>query len=51
MYNDSVEKAIFCHLQPEMLDGDNAYACPKCDKKVRAAKGTHLSKLPRILTL
>jgi len=49
--NDSIERALFGYLRPEILDGDNKYACPTCDKKVVASKGSRLDKLPKILTL
>ena len=49
--NDSIEKAIFGYLKPEILDGDNAYFCCDCDKKVKASKGSRLNKLPKILAL
>ena len=49
--NDSIEKAIFGYLKPEILDGYNKYACSVCDKKVQAQKGFRLNKLPKIFTL
>jgi ubiquitin C-terminal hydrolase len=49
--NDSIEKAIYENSKSETLTGDNAYSCSGCDKKVTASKGTHLDKLPKILTL
>jgi ubiquitin C-terminal hydrolase len=49
--NDSIEKAIYFNSKAEILEGDNAYACSGCNKKVTASKGTHLDKLPKILTL
>ena len=36
-------------IQGEMLEGDNAYLCEKCDKKVDTLKRTCLKKLPRYL--
>ena len=32
-----------------MLEGENAYLCEKCDKKVDALKRTSIKKLPRYL--
>ena len=32
-----------------MLEGDNAYLCEKCDKKVDALKRTCVKKLPKHL--
>jgi ubiquitin C-terminal hydrolase len=49
--NDSVEKAMFENSKTTLLSGDNAYMCPKCNKKVDASKGTKMNKLPKILTL
>lgn len=34
-----------------MLEGDNAYFCEKCDKKVNTLKRTCLKKLPNHLIL
>ena len=34
-----------------MLEGDNAYHCEKCDKKVNALKRMCLKKLPNHLIL
>ena len=50
-YNDSIEKALFKYLCPEILEGDNAYQCSGCNKKVTASKGSRLERLPKILTL
>lgn len=49
--NDSIEKALFEYLKPEILEGDNAYMCSGCNKKVKAKKGIKLEKLPKIMTL
>ena len=49
--NDSIERAIFKYLCPTILEGDNAYECSGCDKKVTASKGARLQRLPKILTL
>jgi len=35
----------------EMLEGDNAYQCSKCDKKVSALKRMCFKKLPNHLIL
>jgi len=34
-----------------MLEGDNAYYCDKCEKKVSTLKRTCIKKLPNILIL
>ena len=38
-------------LKPDILDGDNKYACEPCNKKVDAEKGLKLAKVPPIFTL
>ena len=35
----------------EVLDGDNAYQCEKCDKKITAVRRMCLKKLPNHLIL
>lgn len=49
--NESIEQALFKYLIPTTLEGDNAYQCSGCDKKVTAKKGDRLDRLPKILTL
>lgn len=41
--------AHFC--APELLDGDNRYKCPRCNKKVRAQKQLTIRQPPHVLTL
>jgi ubiquitin carboxyl-terminal hydrolase 9/24 len=36
-------------IKGETLDGDNAYYCDRCDKKVSAVKRVCLKKLPNYL--
>ena len=43
--------AIENFLKPDLLEGDNQYACVTCDKKVDALKGLKLSKCPKIISL
>jgi len=38
-------------LTVENLIGENQYACPKCNSKQDAKKGTKLVKLPEVLML
>lgn len=38
-------------VQGEMLEGDNAYFCEKCDKKVDTLKRQCIKRLPRFLIL
>jgi len=49
--NSSVEQALSSFLNIEKLEGDNKYACPTCDEKRDADKGTKFVKLPQILML
>ena len=49
--NSSVEMAIENFLKPDLLDGDNQYACVTCAKKVDALKGLKISKCPKIISL
>ncbi|EAR91927.3 ubiquitin carboxy-terminal hydrolase (macronuclear) [Tetrahymena thermophila SB210] len=50
IYNDSLEKAVQRYIKPETLDNDNKYMCSKCNKKVKALRGTRFCKLPKILS-
>lgn len=38
-------------IQGDMLEGDNAYHCEKCDKKVDTLKRTCVKELPRFLII
>lgn len=49
--NESIEQALFQYLKPTILEGDNAYQCSGCGKRVTASKGDRLDRLPKILTL
>jgi ubiquitin C-terminal hydrolase len=49
--NSSVEMAIENYLKPDLLEGDNQYACSQCNKKVDALKGLKLSKCPKVISL
>ena len=49
VFNDSLEKALAHYLHIEKLAGDNQYDCSQWLKKVDAAKGFKLIKLPKIL--
>ena len=37
--------------QPEVLDKDNAWYCPKCKKHVSATKIIHIYKLPKYMII
>ena len=45
----SLEAALAAFLEPETLDGDNAYYCERCACKRPALKGTRLLDLPPVL--
>ena len=48
---DSIERALYRYMLPDLLEGDNAYRCPGCNNLVTASKGIRLKRLPKILTL
>ena len=45
----SVQQSLNAFIQGEMLEGDNAYFCEKCDKKVDTLKRTCIKKFPKNL--
>jgi ubiquitin carboxyl-terminal hydrolase 9/24 len=45
----SLEKCLENFVEGEMLQGDNAYNCEKCDKKVTTLKRVCIKRLPRYL--
>jgi ubiquitin C-terminal hydrolase len=45
----SILEGLNAFIQGDMLEGDNAYLCEKCDKKVDALKRTCVKRLPRYL--
>jgi ubiquitin carboxyl-terminal hydrolase 9/24 len=47
----SIQQSLNSFIQGEMLEGDNAYYCEKCDKKVDTLKRTCIKKMPRYLIL
>ena len=47
----SLSDALAAFLEPETLDGDNAYYCEACACKRPALKGTRLTTLPPILCI
>lgn len=47
----NVIESLNAFVQGEMLEGDNAYYCEKCDKKVNTLKRQSIKKLPQTLVL
>jgi len=47
----SIAESLDGFIQGEMLEGENAYFCDKCDKKVQTLKRTCIKKLPNMLIL
>ena len=47
----SIEQSLAAFVEGEMLEGDNAYHCDICDKKVNTLKRVCLKKLPNHLIL
>jgi len=47
----NIYESLNSFIQSEILEGDNAYYCEKCDKKVTAHKRQIIKKLPNILTV
>ena len=46
---DSLSKGLQAFISGEMLEGENAYYCEKCDKKIDTMKRQCIRKLPNIL--
>jgi ubiquitin carboxyl-terminal hydrolase 47 len=38
-------------MKPELLNGDNQYACQPCNKKVDAEKGIKIEKVPEVISV
>lgn len=47
----NIKEALELFIQGEMLEGDNAYYCERCDKKVDTLKRCCIKKLPNALIL
>ena len=45
----SIIEGLNTFISGDMLEGENAYLCEKCDKKVDTLKRTCIKKLPRYL--
>ncbi len=47
----NIDQSLAAFVEGEMLEGDNAYHCEKCDKKVNTLKRACLKKLPNHLIM
>ena len=47
----TLEGALAAFLEPETLDGDNAYYCERCTSKQPALKGIRFTALPPVLCI
>ena len=47
----SLEEGLDSFIESEIMQGDNAYYCDKCEKKVSCRRRTCLKKLPNIMTI
>lgn len=47
----NIHEALDLFIQGEMLEGDNAYMCERCDKKIDTLKRCCIKKLPNTLIL
>ena len=47
----TILEALDSFIQGDMLEGDNAYFCEKCDKKVDTLKRVCIKQLPNFLVL
>ena len=47
----TLEEALDSYIESEILQGDNAYFCDKCEKKVSCKRRTCIKKLPNIMVI
>ena len=47
----SLEECLDSFIESEILQGDNAYYCDKCEKKVSCRRRTCIKKLPNIMVI
>ena len=45
----SIQESLESFVEAEMLEGDNAYYCEKCKKKVNTLKRCCIKRLPNVL--
>lgn len=47
----SIQESLKYYVEGEMLEGDNAYYCEKCEKKVNTLKRCCIKRMPNTLFL
>ncbi len=47
----SIKESLDSFVEGEMLEGDNAYFCEKCEKKVNTLKRCCIKRMPNVLFL
>ena len=47
----SIKESLDSFVEGEMLEGDNAYYCEKCEKKINTLKRCCIKRMPNILIL
>lgn len=47
----SIKESLVSFVEGEMLEGDNAYYCEKCEKKINTLKRCCLKRMPNVLIL
>jgi ubiquitin C-terminal hydrolase len=47
----SIKESLDAYVEGEMLEGDNAYYCEKCEKKVNTLKRCCIKRMPNVLFL
>jgi ubiquitin carboxyl-terminal hydrolase 9/24 len=50
-HKKNLAEGLAAFIQGEMLEGDNAYHCAKCDKKVDTEKRCLVKELPRFMII
>ena len=45
----SIKESLEAFVEGEMLEGDNAYYCEKCEKKVNTLKRCCIKRMPNVL--
>lgn len=48
---NSLKQALTEFIKGEVLEGENAYFCEKCNKKIKAVKRVCVKSLPEVLIL